>query len=81
MAGDLASTSARTSATAVAARDPMVTGATVVAGEGGCYGRVAEAIAHLLVQLRVVGGGCGGRRRGRSGGNLRVLSDGRPGEV
>ena len=47
----------------------------LVAGNGW-YRRVAEVIANLMRQLRVVEDVGDGRRRGRSGGVLRALSDG-----
>ena len=57
------------------ALDPMVAGERQRSGESGWYRRVEGAIAHLWVQLRVVEDDGGGRRRARSGGDLRVLSD------
>ena len=55
--------------------DPPDSGEQRCSGEDGWYQRKAEAIAHLLVYLRVVEVDGGGRRRAPSGGRLRLLSD------
>ena len=54
----------------------MVAGERRLLAGSGWYQEVEGASAHLGVQLRVVEDDGGGRRRGRSGGVLRALSDG-----
>ena len=66
---DLASTSARTTTAAVAALDPKVTGERQLVARNGWYRRAAKPNANLM------------RRRGSSGEEVRVLSNGHSGDA